>query len=292
MTVGSICRRPACTATRDQTVLQAAAQMGRERVGSLVVTEDERPLGIVTDRDIALHTLAGKHDAASAAVIEIATTPVVSLREELPVSQASDRMRTHGLRRVPVIDAQGKVVGMVAADDLVRLIAEELTALADVAAEQVPAGGRQNVESPGWYREVRHYVKDVVTASGGDPVREVARRMRTADVGCVVVLNDEKSPCGMVTDRNLTLRVVAKGLDPDATPVSSVMTPSLIHVDAGARLQEVARVMSDQGIRRVVVMLDDELCGIVSYDDLLVALGRELHDVGEAARGAIARERQ
>jgi CBS domain-containing protein len=217
---------------------------------------------------------------------------VVTLREELPLSQASDRMRTHGLRRVPVIEAQGRVVGMVAADDLVRVIAEELLALSDVAAEQVPAGTRQRVESPGWARGIQQYVKEVVSASAHEPAREVARRMLASDVGSVVVTNDDKAPCGMVTDRNLVLRVVAKGLDPDATPVSQVMTPSVVHVDANARLREVARVMSDQGIRRVPVMRDDELCGIVSYDDLLVALGRELHDLGEASRGAIARERR
>jgi CBS domain-containing protein len=292
MSVGSICRRPACTATRDQTVLEVARQMGRDRVGSLVVTEEGRPVGVVTDRDVALQILTAERDPAATTVMEIAATPVVSLREELPVSQASDRMRTHGLRRVPVIDAEEKVVGMVSADDLLRLISEELTALADVAAEQVPAGVRQKVQRPGWLRAVSHYAKDVVTAGSGEPVRDVAQRMRSSDVGCVVVLNEDKSPCGMVTDRNLTLRVVAKGLDPDATPVSQVMTPSVVHVDGGARLQDVARVMSDQGIRRVPVMRGDKLCGIVSYDDLLVALGRELHDLGQAARGSIARERQ
>lgn len=292
MSVGSVCRRPACTAPRDLTLVEAAEQMDRQGVGSLVVTEDGQPLGILTDRDIALQIVAHGLDAAATTVVEIASTPVVSLREELPISQASDRMRTHGLRRVPVIDAQGRVVGIVCADDLVRLIAEELTALADVAAEQTTASGRQKVESAGWCRGVRHYVKDVVSVRAGEPVREVARQMASADVGCVVVLDDAGSPVGILTDRNLALRVVAKALDPDATAASAVMTPSVIHVDAGARLQDVARMMSDHGIRRVPVMLEGRLSGIVSYDDVLVALGRELHDLGEAARGAIARERQ
>ena len=292
MSVGSVCRRPACTAPRDLTLVEAAEQMDRQGVGSLVVTEDGQPLGILTDRDIALQIVAHGLDAAATTVVEIASTPVVSLREELPISQASDRMRTHGLRRVPVIDAQGRVVGIVCADDLVRLIAEELTALADVAAEQTTASGRQKVESAGWCRGVRPYVKDVVSVRAGEPVREVARQMASADVGCVVVLDDAGSPVGILTDRNLALRVVAKALDPDATAASAVMTPSVIHVDAGARLQDVARMMSDHGIRRVPVMLEGRLSGIVSYDDVLVALGRELHDLGEAARGAIARERQ
>lgn len=96
----------------------------------------------------------------------------------------------------------------------------------------------------------------------------------------------------MITDRDLALRVVAKDLDADATPVSEAMTRSLIRVEASAGLREVARVMSEHGIRRVPVLHEERLCGIVSYDDLLVALGRELHDLGEAARGAIARQRR
>jgi CBS domain-containing protein len=292
MSVGKICRRPARTIEREETVLEAARRMEQHGVGSLVMIHDEKPLGIVTDRDVALRVLTGELDAAATAVSEIATTPVVSLREELPVSQASDRMRTHGLRRVPVIDARGRAVGMVAADDMVRLIAEELMALADVASEQAPAGARTEAGSPGWHRGVRHYVKDVVTASPGEPVREVARRLRTADVGCAVVVDDAEAPVGMITDRDLAIRVVARGHDADATPVKEAMTPSLIRVDAGAGLQEVARVMSEHGIRRVPVVHGDRLCGMVSYDDLLVALGRELHDLGEAARGAIARQRR
>jgi CBS domain-containing protein len=292
MSVGSVCRRPARTATRDQSVREVAEQMDREHVGSLVVTEEGRPIGLVTDRDVALGVLAGGHDAALTSVVEIATTPVVCLREELPISQASDRMRSHGLRRVPVIDASDRVVGMIAADDLVRLIAQDLVALADVAAEQVPSGVRQKVEGPGWMRGVRHYVKDVVTARHDEPVREVALRMRSAGIGCVVVVDESDSPVGMITDRDLALRVVAKGLDGDATRTATVMTRSVVHVDAGDPLQQVASVMSDQRVRRVPVMHEGELCGIVSYDDLLVALGLELNDVGQAARGAVARERQ
>lgn len=291
MSVGSVCRRPASTVSRYQTVGEAAAQMGRERVGSLVVTEADRPLGVVTDRDIAMRTVGDRKDAASTQVLDIATTPVVSLREEMPLSQASDRMRTHGLRRVPVTDAQGRVVGIVAADDLVQLIADDLMALADVAAEQVPTGVRQLPERPGWRRGVRPCIRDVVSAHASEPVRAAAERMRSEGVGCLVVVDEDEAPCGMLTDRNLTLRVVAKNLDPDATKVASVMTPSVMSVDAGARLRDVARMLSDQGIRRVPVMQDGRLSGIVTYDDLLAALGRELNDLGRATHG-VPQERQ
>jgi signal-transduction protein with cAMP-binding, CBS, and nucleotidyltransferase domain len=121
-------------------------------------------------------------------------------------------------------------------------------------------------------------------------VREVARRMRVEGIGCVVVLGDRDAPQGLVTDRDLALRVVAKRRD-GATPVAEVMSAPLASVGPGENLQSVARRMSEDGIRRLPVVEAGRLVGLVSYDDLLVALARELHDLGEAAHAAIERTR-
>ena len=102
----------------DDSVTDAIRLMKDRHEGCVFILEEEQLVGVVTDRDIALRALAEARDPETTPVLEIATTPAVSLREELPLSQASDRMRTHGLRRVPVIDAKGRLVGMVAVDDL------------------------------------------------------------------------------------------------------------------------------------------------------------------------------
>jgi signal-transduction protein with cAMP-binding, CBS, and nucleotidyltransferase domain len=107
---------------------EAVRRMEDEHVGSLVVTRDGKPFAIVTDRDIALHVLAGggsRDDAVEACASE----PLVLVERSASVAQASRLLRRHRVRRLPVVDEDGTPVGMVAADDLIRQIGQHLSAL-------------------------------------------------------------------------------------------------------------------------------------------------------------------
>lgn len=290
MPLGSYCRRPARTITSTESVRVAAEWMDQQRVGALIVVDGARPAGLVTDRDVALRVLIDGRDAGSTKVGDLGGDPPVTLSEDLSIQEASGRMRRFGLRRMPVVDAEGNLVGMLTLDDLVRLVAEELGALADVASEQVPHERRPLVEQA--VRSAMHYVKDVVTVSTETCARDVARRMGSECIGSVVVVDGSGAPAGIVTDRDLTRRIVAKGVDPALATASSIMSAPLLTVDAGEGLRRVAWTMSEHGIRRIPVVREGRLEGIVTYDDVLVALGRELHDLGEAARTAISREQR
>jgi CBS domain-containing protein len=288
MPVGSYCRRPARTITPEHSVQVAAEWMDKQRVGALVVVDGARAVGLLTDRDVALRVLADGRDAGSTTVGDLAGGPPVTLTEDKSLPEASARMRRLRLRRMPVVGADGNVVGMLTLDDLVRLVAEELGALADVASEQVP---RERAPVEPAVRGALHYAKRVVTVDAETCARDVARRMRSESIGSVVVVDGSGAPIGIITDRDLTRRVVATKSDPELVTASSIMTGSLLTVDAGERLQGVARLMSNHGVRRIPVVREQRLVGIVTYDDLLVALGRELHDLGDAARTAISPER-
>jgi len=175
-------------------------------------------------------------------------------------------------------------VGLLAADDFVRLAAQELTALADVASEQSPAGSGAAPSSPVELRRAAHYEKSVSTVRPDATAREVARALGEAAVGCVVVESADGKPVGIVTDRDLAVRVVARDLDPDAARASEVMSGSLLCVDGGESLQRVVAAMSEWGVRRIPVTRDGRLTGIVTYDDVLATLGRELVALGGIVR--------
>ncbi len=81
-------------------------------------------------------------------------------------------------------------------------------------------------------------------------VQEAARRMAEMNIGFLVVCNDS-GPCGVVTDRDIVLRVVAEGLDP-ATPVDEAMTPMCEVLDEATSVEEAAAIMKDKQIRRLV----------------------------------------
>ncbi|MCB9916072.1 MAG: CBS domain-containing protein [Planctomycetes bacterium] len=127
MTIGRICSRVTHLADAHERARDAARRMKQENVGTLVVVDgQQRPIGILTDRDLALRLVAEGHDPAQVTVAEVMTAHPRTAPEDLPIEDALTRMRGFGVRRLPVVDAQGKLVGILSADDVLELVAEEL----------------------------------------------------------------------------------------------------------------------------------------------------------------------
>lgn len=120
---------------------------------------------------------------------------------------------------------------------------------------------------------------DVVTAEIDDTVREVSVRMRDAGVGSVVVLDGRGDPIGVVTDRDLVVYVCDPDRDPDTTTANDVMAREVVSVGPDASVLEAAAVMAEANVRRVPVLDDGDLVGIVTLDDLLPAFVGGLADL-------------
>jgi len=115
--------------------------------------------------------------------------------------------------------------------------------------------------------------RKVVTVNPDDSVVKASRLMDRKGVGSVVVVR-KKKPIGILTDRDITLRVVAKKADLDSTLVKDVMTKKLITGKEGQRAAELAKVMHQYGVRRIpTVNKKGELSGIITLDDLLYMIG-------------------
>jgi CBS domain-containing protein len=130
LNAGDICTRKVACAYRSMTVDEAARLMREQHVGSLVVideTDEGRvAVGMLTDRDIVTALVAKVVDPSIVGVGEAMTSDLVTAREEDLVIELLGTMRRKGVRRVPVVDARGVLVGLVALDDLVAVIAQEL----------------------------------------------------------------------------------------------------------------------------------------------------------------------
>ena len=110
--------------------------------------------------------------------------------------------------------------------------------------------------------------RDVETIRPDTTVREAAQRMRSMDVGALPVC-DGRHLLGMVTDRDITIRITAEGRDAASTPVQEAMTPSVDFVFEDQDVQDAARIMKDRQIRRLPVLSrDKQLVGILSLGDL------------------------
>ncbi|WP_437768439.1 CBS domain-containing protein [Sorangium sp. So ce281] len=135
--------------------------------------------------------------------------------------------------------------------------------------------------------------RDVVTVRPEASVGVAAELLVDQGVGALVVVADGTRPVGVVTDRDLVLRVMAAERDPERTTVADVMSQPAITAGPLDRLEATTARMRELGVRRMpVVSPDGELIGLLSADDLIDLFGRELHDLGEAVRKEVMASQQ
>lgn len=147
MTTGEICNRDTVFTTRDSSIAEAARLMREQHVGDLVVVDERSgrrvPIGILTDRDLVVEILAKGVDMNAVTVGDIMSSELVTARETDNLYDTMQRMRAKGVRRVPVVDATGGLVGIVSVDDFLGLLADELTALTRLVSREQAREQRQ-----------------------------------------------------------------------------------------------------------------------------------------------------
>lgn len=138
MPVKDIARTDVRTAHRDQSVGNLATVMKAENVGSVVIEADRRPVGIVTDRDLVLEVLEPRADPTEVTAAEVMTQTPVTIDPEAGVFDVIRTLHEHTVRRLPVVDGDGLVAGIVTLDDLVVMLSDELDTLGDVIEAESP----------------------------------------------------------------------------------------------------------------------------------------------------------
>lgn len=149
MSIGDICNREVVFVNRDVTVHAACRLMRHYHVGSLVVVDEVSgvdgkrvPVGILTDRDIVVEVDAMDLDAKVMTAGDIMSPDLVTAPESLGISAAIELMRIRGIRRLPIVDDENRLVGIVAIDDLLAVLAEEFSAIARVVSRESMREGR------------------------------------------------------------------------------------------------------------------------------------------------------
>ena len=121
--------------------------------------------------------------------------------------------------------------------------------------------------------------REVVVVNQGTPIKEAVKFMEEKNIGSVIVVGGGK-PVGIATDRDILLRVVNKGLDPEKSSVDDVMTKEIVTLKEGMGLFEALEQVKGKGIRRFpIVDARGNLKGIMTLDDIIYLLGKEMADV-------------
>lgn len=124
--------------------------------------------------------------------------------------------------------------------------------------------------------------RNVITITPTAPVSEAAYLMMREEIGSLVVVDDERFPIGIITDRDMVISVIAEGKNPEEVVVEEVMTKNLVYVDEDTDIMDILSTLSEYSIRRMPVTKDGKLTGIVSVDDLIVVIATELVDLAMA----------
>ena len=141
MPVGNLGPEEVVTASPDDDLGEIARKFDEENVGSIVITEDDAPVGMITDRDVALQ-VHQQDDVASIPVEDVMAEDPATIREDQESIEIARAINEHNVRRFPIVDEDGNLTGIATLDDLVATIGEELDSVSDAIEAQSPQYSR------------------------------------------------------------------------------------------------------------------------------------------------------
>ena len=141
MQIGTICQREVVKVGKTASILDAARAMRSRHVGNVVVVDEidgiEKPVGIVTDRDIVVELVAKEVDPSEVDVADIMSLTVVTAQHDADLFETLRFMGVKGVRRLPVLDDDGALFGILSVKDAIASVFKELSFVADVSARQI-----------------------------------------------------------------------------------------------------------------------------------------------------------
>ncbi len=140
MSIHNISVKEVCCVSEDSSLFEAAKYMKDDNVGAVVVVKNKEsdltPVGILTDRDLVTHLLADNVDPKSISVVDVITQGIATANESFSVQETVKVMKEKGVRRLPIVNDENKVTGIISMDDLLILLIEELCCLSEVIKKQ------------------------------------------------------------------------------------------------------------------------------------------------------------
>lgn len=138
MTVYDCCQKNVVNVTPETTVNFVTGLMKEKNIGCVVVTEKDRLVGIITDRDIAIRRAPCAEDAYQKSIETFMTRDVITVRGNAGIVEDIQEMKAAGVRRMPFIDEKGQLIALLTVDDIIRLLAREMADIARIIGKEGP----------------------------------------------------------------------------------------------------------------------------------------------------------
>jgi PAS domain S-box-containing protein len=245
-----IASRTVLTVTPDTSLEEAVGRFAEKHVSSLIVIENDRPVGIVTERDLVRLMCLGSAD--SRPVRAVMSSPLMTVPYDLDFSSAQVMMANCGIRHLVLVDEAGHLWGLASETDFRRHLGTDLLALIQSLNTVVDQGGKLI-----------------------GPERTLAfalETMASCKLDHVIVGRDGLAE-GIITERDIP-NMLARKIDPQQVTLAEVMTHPLATISIAASIDEAAKLLEQSGLRHLVV-LDDQghFIGVLSQHRMLEKLG-------------------
>ena len=252
LVVGDVMSKEVATICPDEIVISAAKIMSDNKISCLVVMDQGNIAGIITETDVLRRVGNKGKDIYRTKLSQIMSSPVESVSSDLSVLEVSKIMGVKHIKRLPIID-EGKLVGIVTQTDLVRTLT-----------------------SYGLWRDVSEIMsRNIAGIQMHASVEEAAEIMTSRRISCIMVM-DGNDVAGVLTEKDLLGRVVALQRDPVNTRMEEVMSFPVTSIPSTFSVFSASRIMEEMNIRRLVIMKDTRLCGVVTQTDIFMAVRNKL----------------
>lgn len=240
------------TVSSDQTALSTAKIMAKKGISCLIVVDHGDVVGILTEKDFLTRMAGGSSCFDTMRVAQIMSSPVEHIGPDLSVLRAGKTMTVKHIKRLPVL-SEKRLVGLVTQTDVTRALT-----------------------SYGMWKNVAEIMSpDVVVIQTHATVAEAATIMASRSISCIVALKGDEA-VGMLTERDILRKVIARQKDPAETRIVEVMSHPLMAVSPGFSVFSASSRMDKAHLRRLVVMKDKKVCGLVTQTDILQAIRKKL----------------
>ncbi|OGR04659.1 MAG: hypothetical protein A2511_13435 [Deltaproteobacteria bacterium RIFOXYD12_FULL_50_9] len=231
----------------DTPLTEAISLMEKNNISCLVVVENNQPVGIFTERDLVFLASLGTHPNHFA-IKEVMSTSVITAPEQLEPFDAYRLLESNKIRHLVLVDYNGEVAGVITQTDIINKLGLE------------------------YFIELKSIEKimtrEVVTISKGYAVSDAVKRMAEHSISCIVV-EDDKLPIGILTERDI-VRLFRKGEDVAKLTVDAVMSRPVETISADITVHEAANLMTQKGIRRMVVVdQNGRIAGLITQRDIV-----------------------
>jgi CBS domain-containing protein len=257
LNVSDIMSRDIASVCPGSSVVSAAKIMSSKTISCLIILDNGAPLGIVTETDILKKGVTNGNNLCKMRVEQIMSSPVRSVPPDLSVMDASRIMEAEHIRRLVILDGDLSI-GIVTQTDMVRALASYTLS-----------------------KEVSDVMtSDVAVVAASATVKEAAQLMASEDISCVVAM-DHNSVVGIFTERDFLKRVVALKRSPARTRLKRVVSSPVVTVCSDCSVLSAWKLLERTAIRRLVVMDDERLVGMITQTDILKAIRAGLHEEEE-----------